>query len=453
VGIEVYDTSNDQTVIAQELKRIDVNTLRIFVNGNTDNLRVIVWDGILGTQGNATFENRIIVNQGNFSSTLGGVIDSNKEYFIDGKINTGGTPIVIPANGLSLAGYSFDISGLYSSENSYTMFVSDVGGSGNLVAKDLDLSVTGTSSSVYDLTDVDGTNAIELSRINYTGCTSLGELTNYRQGLETGSGRFGGTPELTFSGNWIGGYRIDTSIVRGISNITSLFKEGTSLVFNGRFILSINCDLPATGNLIDFQASNIASEDSLQLKDCFVTRQGVLDTSDPNISPNIDEKNTKSFWSQNTGVTSTQKYIRDTITTEVTTVVSSSGVFYPLEGVFTTDADVSHFDSPVNGQIRLLSGNGKYQVFGNLILDAGSNNILNLRVTKSEDDGVTFPIEVNHVVRQVNAFLGGRDVAFFDLNFLTALRKNDRLRLEAANDTSTVDIVAELDSTFIATEI
>jgi len=101
-------------------------------------------------------DNIIIVRQNNVETTLGGVIDSTKEYFIDGQIDMGTTQITIPSTGIALAGYSFDLSALYSSEDNYTMFVSDVGGSGNVLGRDYEIRVTGTNSQVYDLTDATG---------------------------------------------------------------------------------------------------------------------------------------------------------------------------------------------------------------------------------------------------------------------------------------------------------
>ena len=109
-----------------------------------------------GGGGGTTLQERIIVNQSNFATALGGTIDSTKEYFLDGKIDTGTTQITIPSTGINLTGYNFDVSGLFSTEDNYTMFVSDVGGSGNFIGKDYDISVSGTNSKVYDLVDATG---------------------------------------------------------------------------------------------------------------------------------------------------------------------------------------------------------------------------------------------------------------------------------------------------------
>ena len=87
----------------------------------------------------AALNNRIVVTQSNFATTIGGVIDSTKDYFIDGIIDLGTTQITVPPTGITITGYSFDLSALTSSEDNYTMFVSEsiAIGSGNMLHRDL----------------------------------------------------------------------------------------------------------------------------------------------------------------------------------------------------------------------------------------------------------------------------------------------------------------------------
>ena len=132
--------------------------------------------------------NQVAVTQ---AAQLSGTLDSTKEYFIDGIVDMGSQSIEIPAGGLTLSGYNFDVSKLISSSAAYTLFTSPVGGSGNLIFKDLAIEITGAGSKVYDVTSDTGNEAIEIARVNYNNCSSLGSMTNYRQGLETGTGRFG----------------------------------------------------------------------------------------------------------------------------------------------------------------------------------------------------------------------------------------------------------------------
>jgi hypothetical protein len=392
---------------------------------------------------------QIIVKQ---ASDLSGTLDSTKVYVIDGIIDMGSQTIEVPSGGLSIIGSTFDVSQLTSSANTYDMFTSPVGGSGNLVIKDVGITTSGTGSSVFALTDATGFNAIEIKVVNFNNCTSLGYLDGYRQGLESGTGRFGGTPELEFRSAWVGGYRTETTIARGMSNFTSLFKAGAGFTYDGRVILGMNCDLPATGAFCDFAASNIDNDESLQLSDCRVTRAGVLDASDTTIYPNIDHTNVKCLWTDNAGLPNTTKYIKGNITTEVTTVVSATNTYYPLAGTFTVETS-SHLDMPSNGEFRLLSGNGTYQILGDFVIDGSANDVVDMRVTKSTDGGATWPTEVIHIRRQINSLVGGRDVAFFPINFIATLQEDDRVRLEIENTTSTSNLTAELDSYLIVTAI
>ena len=92
-----------------------------FKNVNLDD------DGNIGVsiQDSNALDGRIVVNQSNVATTLGGVIDSTKEYFIDGVIDMGTIQITVPATGLSLKGYNFEVSKLFSTEDNYTMFISE----------------------------------------------------------------------------------------------------------------------------------------------------------------------------------------------------------------------------------------------------------------------------------------------------------------------------------------
>jgi hypothetical protein len=383
---------------------------------------------------------------------LAGTLDSSKVYHIDGIVDMGSQSIEVPAGGLSIEGNTFDVSQLTSSEDSYTMFTSPVGGSGNLVMKDMGVTASGASSSVFGLTDATGLNAIEIGVVNFNSCTSLGYFDGYRQGLESGTGRFGGTPELEFRNAWVGGYRTDTTIARGMSNMTALFKSGTGLAVGARIIIGMNCDMPSSGAFCDFSASDITNDESLQLSDCRVTRLGTLDASDTTLYPNIDNTNVKCLWSDNAGLPNTTKYIKSTISSESTTTISSSSTYYPVAGTHTVVSS-SHLDMPSNAEFRLLSGNGTYQIYGDFVVDGPANNEVNMRVTVSTDGGSTWPTVIGVVRRQVNSLVGSRDVAFFPINQIATIKDGDRVRMEVSNESGTGNLTAEEGSYFIVTAI
>ena len=393
-----------------------------------------------------TFDNLVIVKQ---ASDLSGILDSTKDYFIDGIIDMGSQSISVPATGLNLTGYNFDISQLVSTASGYTMFVSPVGGSGNVLGKDYGIDVSGSSSQVYDLTDATGFNAFEFARINYNNCTSLGTINGYRQGLESGTGRFGGSPELTLAGTWLGGFFIDTSIVRSLDNSAySLFKAGAGFSMASRFRSNQNIDLPALASFFDFAGSNFINPSTVQLEGCIITRNGVFDATDANITPNLAASNLVSAWEGNNGIPNTFVGGEAVITTEIATVITTSAVFVDLAGTNTT-GDLQHFDSPANGQLRHLGSSPReFSLGGQLVIDSTANDDVSLKVVIFRSATTSFE-DAKTQTRVINNLVGGRDVAYFTLSDNITLDTNDYVKLQVANIGATNNITAELDSFFM----
>lgn len=393
-----------------------------------------------------TLDNRVIVKQ---ASDLSGTLLSTKEYFIDGTVDMGSQSIEIPSGGLNLTGYNFDVSKLISSENSYTMFTSPVGGSGNLLGKDYGIEVTGTSSQVYDITGDTGFEAFEFARINYNDCSSLGTITNYRQGLEAGTGRFGGKPELTLAGTWVGGYFIDTSIVRSLDDgAYSLFKAGVGFTMASRFRSNQNIDLPANVSFLDFAPANFSNPSTLQLDGCIISRSGSFDATDTNILPNMSPGDLVSEWKGNTGIPNTFVGGELNITAEVETTITTTATFVDLLGTFTSGS-LQHFDSPSNGQLRHTGGSPReFNISGQFVLSSSANTEVDLKIVIFRDATTSFE-DGKTLRRVINNLLGGRDVAYYGINDNITLDINDYVKFQVAQvSPDTDDITAELDSFF-----
>lgn len=388
--------------------------------------------------------NRVIVKT---ATDLAGTLDSAKEYFIDGVIDMGLQQIEIPTGGLNLTGYNFDLSQLVSSEDNYTMFTSPVGGSGNLLGKDYTISTSGTNSKVYDIKSATGDEAFEFARINYVDCTSLGVIDTYRQGLEIGSGRFGGTPSLELKGAWAGGYRITTSIVRGVSDLMAepFFKAGTGFIMQSRFLTDINIDLGALAALTDFAPANFPNPSTLQIQEAIITRNGVSDADDPTIAPNISMSDLSSLWRDNNGLTNTIVGGTQVISVEAETVISVIDTFVDVAGTWDA-SNLQHFDAPANGQLRHLGDTPRdFFLFGDVVAVSGASDVLNLKLVKWDDSASSF-VDITTQTRQVNTLPGPRNVAFFNAQVDFTLDKNDFVKLQMSNSTSTTNITVEFDS-------
>ena len=382
-----------------------------------------------------------------------GTIDSSKVYKLDGVINMGTTSITVPPTGITIIGDSFDASGLTSSADNYTMFVSEsiAIGSGNVLMTDIQISVTGAGSKVYELYDATGFNAHEVTRINYNDCTSLGDLYDYRQGLESGTGRFGGSPSLTLHGLWRGGFRITTSIVRSLAGTMTepLFKSGTLFQMNSRFLTDINCDLPTLAPLFDFAPAEFPNPSTVQLKGCEITRDGGYDADDSNLTPNMSKADLCSYWKGNNGLPNTYVGGTITVTSEELTVIGAGSTWYTLEGIF-TGTGLEHFTASADGKLT-HTGNSprEFEFTADLILDSNPNNELSVRFNKWDDSASAFtPLDYTIRKRQVNSLVGGRDVAFFTMIFGGILDQNDYIQLQVRNDSGNNDVTMENDSFF-----
>jgi hypothetical protein len=302
------------------------------------------------------------------------------------------------------------------------------------------------------LVDSDGTHAVEITNVNYSNCTSLGELDGFRQGLELNTGRFGGKPSLTLSGA-MDGFRVTTSISRSLSSgmTSALFAEGTALTFSGRFVTDINCDLPASAAFCDFQSSNFSSSSSYNLQGCIFTRNGVTSPLDANINPNILQSDIASFWKTNRGISNTHIGGTTTVTVEAATVISGIGVGVDIAGTFGT-SDLQHFDSPAAGQLRHLGETPReYRIIGDLVVDGTANDDLALKLVMWDNSASTFS-DVATQVRQVNNFTGARNVAFFAPIWTVELDNNDYVKIQAINNTSTDNVTVENDSFYTVLE-
>ena len=408
-----------------------------------------LYSDLPGTFGGNSLENRIIVNQDNKDVTLGGTIDPTKEYFIDGSVDMGTTQVTVPAGGISLKGYDMTLSKLTSSENGYTMFVSAGGGSGRFIVEELDFSVTGTGSQVFDLEGATGGELIALINATFENCTYIGEIDNYAQGLEENSLRSGGTPRLTLTGVWMGGWFVDVQSVVGIDNAMNapLYEAGAGFVMNGRFRTNGGIDLGSTASLFDFAPANFPNPSTLQLRDCIISRNGALDAEDTTTTPNITCTDLSSSWIINQGVCNTFEGGRLKITTEVLTPLTQN-VFTPILG--TWDADLlEHFDSPANGQLRHLGNSPReYRLEMRLNIEGGGNDDIEVRIQKF-DSSVPSTVTVDSQLKTISNFQGGRDVAIFDLISVFTLDQNDYVFLEMTNRTDNTDATCEIDSFFI----
>ena len=391
---------------------------------------------------------RVKVNTTNWAAIMGGTIDSTKEYYIDGIVDPAGVSIDLAGGlNLNLSGGGRGVSKIISNADNYTMITG--ADTGEILTSDITLTIGGSNSQLMNVVADTGFEGISFTNVNFDYCTSLGEAKGFNQGLEIVTRRFGGTPELTLSGTWSGGYFIETSLVRLITDGSySLFKAGASFTMASRFRSNQNIDLNTNVSFFDFSPGNFLNSSSVQLAGCIISRNSSFDTGDANITPNMLASDLVSDWSKNKGIKDTFVGGEMSITVEAVTSITTSGVFVDLAGTFTAD-DLQHFDSPVNGQLRYKgSSQVDVNIIADCVIDSTSANEVDLKVIKWDDSAQVF-VDGKTVRRVINNLQGGRDTANFYLSDNIELDEDDYIAFQVANVSATNNITCELSSNFI----
>jgi hypothetical protein len=214
---------------------------------------------------------------------------------------------------------------------------------------------------------------------------------------------------------------------------TPLFAAGVGFSMASRFLTDINCDLPASAALLDFAPANFPNPSTLQIQGAIITRDGVSDANDANLTPNILPSDLESSWRNNKGIKETFVGGQANLTGELLTTINTINVEVDLAGTWTATG-LEHFDNPVNGHLRHLGNDPKqYQVTFNLVLEGTAGDTYELRLVK--DDGTTETLQFSQQ-RVVNNLQGARDVAYYGGIAYVLLDQNDVVFWKVVNTSS-----------------
>lgn len=444
----------------------------------------------------ALLTTRISVRQDNHESILTATIDQTKEYFIDGVVTITNLLAFFQyddSGTFKIAGYGGGKSKIICNLSSYT-FIENLEGAGlplgdNLEIEGVEFQITGESSKVYDVheaeyptwllftvysqgdrvTDaglnyeyINGTPSsgnptsdvtfwlflppkkMNLVDVIYTNCVDIG-IQEYSSYMGTRIARNGNNPTTEFIGVWERFQERD-SVVSLVSGSDPIFKAGAGFLMNNRFSLdSIDIDLGPTAPLFDFAPANFAVSDLLEITESFVERDGVFDSSDTTIFPNITASDLESDWFRNTGLPHTLKGGHLSISVEVETVITVQSQFEDLLGTVVS-SELDHVDSPSNGELRSLSRNTVcFSVSGDFPIAGSSGDLIAMRLAIFRDATSTFEFTTS-IIRVVNSFQGGRDAVFISPSFIISMNENDIVNIQVANTSGTDNLTAELNS-------
>lgn len=371
------------------------------------------------------------------ASDLSGSLQSDVVYIIDGIIDMGSTQITVPQGGLTLQGFDFDVSGLTSSANSYTMFIDDGVYAGNLVMRRMKVTTSGTGSQVFDIDNNENGGAVECTDFNFVSCTSLGTIDSYRQGLFSTVGFVACVDGFVMEGNWSGGFAILTSIIvsAGTAFTGTLIKKGTATVVDGSIRSDINAlQIDATGAISDFAPANITNDAQFRM-------DGVRSNSAATPFPNMPASSRKVRFSKCVGFRNTYVGSQWSITTEATTTIAAANTPVKMAGT-TTYADENWFtNSASNAPTYEASDEIGVIVHGELSFTGTNGNQINVILRHWVDATSSYSDIAESGAFTMNAAGRAENVglhAFCDLN------QNDRIEVWVENQSSSNNVTAKL---------
>jgi hypothetical protein len=250
-------------------------------------------------------------------------LNSSTTYIIDGVITLlTGEYIEVPAGGLTIVGYGFDVSKINKNVSGQSIFTSPAGNSGNFVTRDIQYnSGVGT---VFNITDSDGSHAMEFNDVNFQSCAALGTFNGYRQFTATTCGFYSCSDGFTLEGTW-NSFKITNSNVIGFGASGTFIKKGASTLFNNRLYVDLNMSIATGSKICDFQDSNFASNKLLQVVNCLVKVNGVIDATTTGATfPNISPFSVKAYFTNNIGVKNSFNEPYGLKTTNLSTYASDS---------------------------------------------------------------------------------------------------------------------------------
>lgn len=375
-----------------------------------------------------------------------GDIRGDVKYLIDGLIDMGSLSIDISSVDINLTGGAGgrEVCGLYSSVDGHTMFVGE--SAGNVYMSDLSLNTTGTGSKLFDITN-SGNASFEFQNINFGGfgagdsVTSMGEVTNYRQGFMSGCGFYFVNDGLTLSGAW-GGFVVQDSNVINPTTAMSLLKEGTSLTFSGSVRSNINfLSVNASSVFADFQESNFLNKESFSLNN--------LRTTATNAIPNISGASSYARFINCDGVKNTYIGGQWYISTATGTTISSTSVPVKLAGT-TTYQDLQHFTQTTDNAFVYDGDNTiEVEVKGNLSFSGSNGDVINLYV-RLWDDSASSYVDLSETAGSTLNSAGKAEGVSF--NAIGTMDNNDRIELWVENETVARNITALVNGYVIVSE-
>lgn len=364
------------------------------------------------------------------------LLDATKVYHIDGEVDLGVNSLIVPEEGCSIAALNGgrDVCKLVSHEDNYTMFVSPDGSySGDVLWNELTFTVDGTNSKLVDLDNDGNFDALDITGVNFTSCTSLGDVRNYRQMLNFNVGYVFLGDGWTFHGTMAGGIAIVTSIAVSFVDFT-LLNTGTALSIQGSVRSDINFLAVSSGSVFcDFAPSNIVNNGQFALTNVRTTATDIV--------PNFPSSDAKARIRNCVGIRDTYIGGEWTISATAATAISDPNELTKLAGTTTYD-DLQWFTQTTDNAF-VYASDQEIEVSVDAVLgfSGGNGDEIGLQIRQWDDSISDY---IDRGPRFVITMDSGGKIQNMVAKATAVLNQNDRIEIWIENQTDTTNVTASL---------
>lgn len=401
--------------------------------------------------------NKGIVIVDEISKIANKTLSSTIAYEAHVALDFGSDNIWIPDGGLTLIGKGVNVTKFTSIADNYTLFIKDPSATraGALNFRDLTFSISGTNSKVFDLDNLEETNAennnIDFINVNFINCTSCGVLKRYRQFFASPCSLIACGDGIELVGAWSGGFAMANS--RLIQFSGTIFKAGSGLTFGGRFKSNAFVTVGGSAIVSNFSEANFINDADFQ----FSSGEFEGKTNFAGYFPNIEVGNRKVFFTDNQGfgIQNTRPGARWVNNGEVLTNLTLNTQTKLLG---TKSFSGLQWFSVIGGNAVYTSDKpSAVNISGRIKVAGGSNDDLILTIKKWNNANSSFEIITQITERVVNV-QGTRDLSIFIfdtyLNESTGgeiiLNLGDYIDEDITNITDGTDVTKE-DSSYLNT--
>ncbi len=373
-------------------------------------------------------------------------IDSSKNYMVDGELDMGSRSIVVPEGGISISGLNGarDTTILKSSEDNYSLFVSPAGGySGNVVMESMTVTVDGSGSQVFDLDNDGNSSALDIVGVNFTNCTSLGNLADYRQLFMENMGFLFIDDGLTFNGTWTGIALINSVAVSFPA--ATLLNQGTGFTIGGSIRSNMNfLSVNAASVFCDFTEASILTDAAFAL-DGFRTVA-------TNAVPNVPSSSVKALFANCRGVSDTYPGGSMVIDANATTTISAQDTLTLAAGNGTA-SELAWFQKSGSANLQSISSEEiRVKVSARYTFSGSSNDQVQVQLRQWDNSASSYMDIGAAKTGTMNGGLLGTRAENIALSAYATINENDRIEVWIANTTAARDISVIEGSDFLVSE-